>query len=396
MRTMTTHHQISQLLSLEDMVRHWQQMVDSLASQAEVPCALINRMDGSQLVVDVTNSNGKHPFFSGQQVPLHLNSYCATVLRTQQALHVADATQLPEMHDNPTAALGLVFYHGYPLYWPDGHLFGTICILDYFNRPMDEHHAQLLQLLKSAIEADLARLDQNTELQQQLEQEQNSPHSLPQSHYNSPQSVDLLANLTQMLHQHQQLCMQQLQSIDSQLELPEHQPTTSLIKPGLQQLQQQMRCWSALSEMLQNQTGTKAHQREGVALLDIAERGAYQAAILLKASPRITTGKALNRNLAATPAPLELLCCAIGCYLISNSLSRLPDLHISEHDSDSELQLIWQLLFPWSEHSIKDQPGTEPFWIFSQYLATLLGLEMQHQLDPQKLEIRLIRIMSAT
>ncbi len=398
MQTTASAAQTGQVLTLDHFVSHWQLMVDLLARQADVPCALINRMDGSQLVLQVTNSNGKHPFFASQTMPLQLNSYCANVLRTQKPLHVADATQLPEMHDNPTAALGLVFYHGYPLYWPDGHLFGTICILDYFNRPMDEQHTQLLQLVKEAIEGDLALFDQNLELQQQLQDEKNYNHqlmlSLQQSHYNLPQLSDLLANLMQMLQQQMQQSQQQLQLMHSRLLQPEHQLTLPLLKPSLQQLKQQTLSWAVLSGLLEKLTSVQAQPKASNKVVDLAERGAYQASLLLKASPRISSCISPALACSLPPQVLELLCCALSCYLLNHSLSRSPELCISTEQQGTQLQLNWILLYPWRKEIEAEQRTTEPFWVFSQYLARLSGVKLQQQETSEKLHISLYLIQT--
>ncbi len=399
MQTTDSTAQTGQVLTLEHFVSHWQLMVDLLARQADVPCALINRMDGSQLVLQVTNSNGKHPFFASQSMPLHLNSYCANVLRTQKPLHIADATQVPEMHDNPTAALGLVFYHGYPLYWPDGHLFGTICILDYFNRPMDEQHTQLLQLFKEAIEGDLALFDQNVELQQQLQDEKNYNHqlmlSLQQSHYNLPQLSDLLANLMQMLQQQMIQSQQQLQLMHSRLLQPEHKLTLPLLKPSLQQLKQQSSCWAVLSGMLEKLSGVQSQQQTTSKVVDLAERGAYQASLLLKASPRISSCISPLLACSLPPQVLELLCCALSCYVLNHSLSRTPELCLSTEQHGSQLQLNWILLYPWQQEAEPEESHTEPFWVFSQYLAKLSGVSLQRESTTEKLQIKVYLAQAA-
>ncbi|MEI7868728.1 MAG: hypothetical protein WCI11_12620 [Candidatus Methylumidiphilus sp.] len=36
----------------------------------------------------------------------------------------------PDWDHNPDIKLGMISYCGLPLTWPDGHIFGTLCILD--------------------------------------------------------------------------------------------------------------------------------------------------------------------------------------------------------------------------------------------------------------------------
>lgn len=391
MQTTNSEDVVVQLLTLDHFVSHWQVMLDLLARQADVPCALVNRIDGRQLVVQVANHNGTHPFFASQSIPLQLNSYCANVLRTQKPLHIADATQVPYMHDNPTAAVGLVFYHGYPLYWPDGQLFGTICILDYFNRPMDEQHSDLLQLFKKAIEGDLALFDQNVELQQ-LQQEKKYNHqiilSLLQSN-KKPQLSDLLTQLMQIQQEQIQQNQQQMQLIQQRMFQTEYEQPLPSLTSNIQQLKQQSLCWTVLSGMLQKLMNEDELQQTRCKIGELTERGAYQAALLLRASPRIssTIPEALTSSLV--PQMLELLSCALSCYLLSHSPSRTAELSLSSENSESALQLCWTLFYPWQKKAETVVDSSDPFWVFSHYLTNSYGLRLQQEETTEKLEVTL-------
>jgi two-component system, NtrC family, sensor kinase len=59
-------------------------------------------------------------------------SFCAHTLGTARTLIISDATQDPRFADNP-AVVGdpkIRFYAGAPLIEPDGHVLGTVCVID--------------------------------------------------------------------------------------------------------------------------------------------------------------------------------------------------------------------------------------------------------------------------
>ena len=51
-------------------------------------------------------------------------------MKTRQSLLVADALRDEEWKSNPDIKLGMISYLGFPITWPDGQVFGTICVLD--------------------------------------------------------------------------------------------------------------------------------------------------------------------------------------------------------------------------------------------------------------------------
>ncbi|MFH6783877.1 MULTISPECIES: PAS domain S-box protein [Methylobacterium] len=65
-------------------------------------------------------------------------SVCAHALAHPHSLLVIpDLTQDPRTRDNPlvTASPGIRFYAGAPLRTPEGHVLGTLCVIDYVSRP---------------------------------------------------------------------------------------------------------------------------------------------------------------------------------------------------------------------------------------------------------------------
>ena len=59
-------------------------------------------------------------------------SFCAHTLETARTMIVKDATQDPRFADNSMLAgdPGIRFYAGAPIVDPDGHVLGTVCVID--------------------------------------------------------------------------------------------------------------------------------------------------------------------------------------------------------------------------------------------------------------------------
>jgi len=65
-------------------------------------------------------------------------------MKTRQPLLVPDALRDEEWKSNPDIKLGMISYLGFPISWPDGEIFGTICVLDNKRNEYGELYRRLL------------------------------------------------------------------------------------------------------------------------------------------------------------------------------------------------------------------------------------------------------------
>lgn len=70
-------------------------------------------------------------------------------------LLVPDALKDPKWDHNPDIELGMIYYCGFPLEWPDGEIFGTICVLDRKDNLQVTFYMDLISKFKQVIEGDL-------------------------------------------------------------------------------------------------------------------------------------------------------------------------------------------------------------------------------------------------
>jgi GAF domain-containing protein len=81
---------------------------------------------------------------------------------------VSDASADPDWKDNPDMKLGMKAYLGYPVEWPDGEIFGTICVLDRKSRDFSDRRVRILEEFRSLVQAHLELLYKNTQLDEKI------------------------------------------------------------------------------------------------------------------------------------------------------------------------------------------------------------------------------------
>ncbi len=139
----------------DDVVAKWQEAVDILAEVVRVPAALIMRVDPPFIEVFRASRSKGNPYRVGHREHL-AGLYCERVIKTKAKLLVPNALKDPEWDKNPDIRLGMIAYLGFPLLWPGGEIFGTICVLDVKENPFSETYERLLLRFKELVEAHLA------------------------------------------------------------------------------------------------------------------------------------------------------------------------------------------------------------------------------------------------
>ncbi len=142
----------------------WQRVVDILARVCEVPTALIMKVDPPEIEAFLVSNTDGNPYDAGERANLDTGLYCEHVMTERSQLLVHDASEDPVWDHNPDIPLGMTFYLGHPLLWPDGFVFGTICVLDHKDNPNAVSYESLLVEFKHVIEADLESLTNVEEL----------------------------------------------------------------------------------------------------------------------------------------------------------------------------------------------------------------------------------------
>jgi PAS domain S-box-containing protein len=157
-----------------DVLRNWQRIVDLLANIMRVPSAVVTRMEPPHFTEyrTVVSSNSKgNPFPVDETFSMSIGTFCETVIKNREPLLVANAAEDDHWKSAPELQVGMVSYLGFPVVWPDGRMFGTICVLDDKANRYSDTYQELLLHCRDVLEGDLQTLARlGSELEEQRAQ----------------------------------------------------------------------------------------------------------------------------------------------------------------------------------------------------------------------------------
>lgn len=155
--------------AIPKFIDKWQSMIDLVTKIADVPTGLIMKLNEDTIEVFLKSSTLGNPYEVGERTELVYGLFCETVIGTQKKLLVADATKnMLWKNNNPDIDLHMLSYLGYPINWPNGEIFGTVCLLDDKENTYNESISEFLFQIKQHIEADLELLVNNIKLEKAI------------------------------------------------------------------------------------------------------------------------------------------------------------------------------------------------------------------------------------
>jgi PAS domain S-box-containing protein len=141
-----------------EIVQKWQEIVNLLAEIIHVPAALVMKLEPPNIKVFVSSESSGNPYEKDEVACFDPGLYCARVIKSQQQLLVPDALQDEEWKSNPDVKLGMISYLGFPIAWPDGQVFGTVCVLDDKRNAYTEPYRKFLLQCRDLLQTDLKLL----------------------------------------------------------------------------------------------------------------------------------------------------------------------------------------------------------------------------------------------
>lgn len=148
-------------------LQKWQNTVDLMSEIFDASCGTIVQLRQNEFNVVVASNNEDNFLQRDMSWTWEIKSFCRKIMESKSELYVYDAQHDDYWKDAPPVVDGPVqSYCGLPIYWPNGDLFGTICIID--TKPTD-YPSKLLSLLKQfslLIMADLKAYCHYQELQE--------------------------------------------------------------------------------------------------------------------------------------------------------------------------------------------------------------------------------------
>jgi PAS domain S-box-containing protein len=144
-----------------DVLGKWQRIVDLLANIMHVPSAVVTRMeppDHTYYRTIVSSNSQGNPFPIDELFSMDIGTFCETVIKNREPLLVADAVEDDRWKLAPEIEVGMVSYLGFPVLWPDGRMFGTICVLDDKANRYSDLYQEVLSHFRDVLQADLQTL----------------------------------------------------------------------------------------------------------------------------------------------------------------------------------------------------------------------------------------------
>ena len=141
----------------------WQNIVDIIAEMTGSSDALITRLNYPNIRVFKASKNIENTFKEGMSAKL-AGHYCEAVIKNDKKLMVVDASESSEWKNSIEAQSGFKAYLGYPLKWPDGKVFGTLCIHYREEHEFSALTQKFMSQFKDVIESHLQIIDNNLQL----------------------------------------------------------------------------------------------------------------------------------------------------------------------------------------------------------------------------------------
>ena len=144
---MKENEQSLQLEISQEILKKWQNIVDIIAELIGIPAALIMRLVESDIEVLISSQSDGNPYHpGGHEHFLGSGLYCETVIKTGKKLLIPNALADEKWKNNPDVKLNMISYLGFPIIYPDGKPFGTICVLDNKENAYSEIYEDLIMM----------------------------------------------------------------------------------------------------------------------------------------------------------------------------------------------------------------------------------------------------------
>ncbi|WP_235839752.1 GAF domain-containing sensor histidine kinase [Cognaticolwellia mytili] len=148
-------------LHYAELVESWNKTLAVVAKLADVPVALVMRLENENISVFSKSPNDENPYQVGDCEKICGSGlYCEHVINTRGLLNVPNALTNTIWDSNPDIKLNMIAYLGLPIEAENHETFGTICILDNKERHFPIATIELLKTIRNNFEMQLKILHQ--------------------------------------------------------------------------------------------------------------------------------------------------------------------------------------------------------------------------------------------
>ncbi len=153
----------------------WQQTLVLLSEIFSVPVAIITTGADNNFKILLSNNNREHPYNQREVPEEACRAYSEKVCDSKSVLDVPNALNDVQWRNTFDSKQNLINYLGFPLFFPNGSVAGTICVMDTMERHYIKNQIEIFRKFAETINIDLEIVSNHNkakaELQEKLDYE---------------------------------------------------------------------------------------------------------------------------------------------------------------------------------------------------------------------------------
>jgi CheY-like chemotaxis protein len=162
MNIVNKHLFLRDMQEIHDRLDRWQEVVNQIAESYGGAASLICQLTDTGIRPVASSDQNSNPFPVGATFPMEAHTFCKRVISTGEQVYVSNAAEDAGWSPSPVwAEYGFCSYYGLPVKWPDGEIFGTICVMDKAATNYQRPFLAWMSCFRDLIEADLTMTTQN-------------------------------------------------------------------------------------------------------------------------------------------------------------------------------------------------------------------------------------------
>ena len=152
---------VNEQTDFDSVVEKWQSIVNLMSSIYKATAGFIVQHTSKGFQISIASQQPENPYGIEGVIPFDTNIFCKKIVETGSPLYVKQATNMPEWDTNPEVSDdNFNSYLGVPILWPDGQIFGTICVMDFDVTDYDANYLELIQHFRDLVQSDLQLMHQ--------------------------------------------------------------------------------------------------------------------------------------------------------------------------------------------------------------------------------------------
>lgn len=149
----------------KEVLVKWQKTVDLMANIFLAPAAFVVQKKDDGFAVMIASNQEENPYPAGGFIPQETNIFCKHVVANNRNLYEQNASVNYRWDDNPEVANdGFESYLGVPIHWPNGKLFGTLCVMDFKPTNYAASLVEFIEHLRDMLEDDLVMIERYSKI----------------------------------------------------------------------------------------------------------------------------------------------------------------------------------------------------------------------------------------